>query len=369
MHSRLRAALLLGAAAVSVAHDARATCVGLSPNLAGCASFPTAPPAWHGGTAAPASAFGNAGDAYVVQGTGEVWTEGSSGPSDTGRALKPSPACAGGAENFYAVAVPPSASVGSNGDVDIDPTSGAAYAKVSGTWAPTGITMVTGEGWPPSSINLGTVPGLSLACGGVSDLASSTTATSDTTDILVITERLTPVLFGTGVTHLVGTLPQGSGWDLFLSGPSLIFGDVTSSGSYESATIAYASLPAGGGESIYVCAVVNKSSAAVTQCGMAVPSGDMAFARSSNGTAWDEVGTAVSGLSAGAISAASGQLYVGNFEASDSYLGVLSSLEITDGTAVLANPTISSYAAGAASIGDSSVSGLNWTLTNVAAGG
>ena len=364
---RIRAALLLGVTAVAIGRDARAACSSFTAHLASCAAFPATPPTWHGGAAAPTVGFGAQGDVYVVQSTGEMWTEGASSPSDTGRTLKSPTDCSVGAENFYVVSGP-GTSLGNNGDVDIDPT-GYASAKVGGVWTPTGIVVSAAEGWPSSALNLGTVPGLSLSCGGVSDLTSSTTATSDSTDILVITERLTPETFGTGVTHLVGTLPQGSGWDLYLSGTSLVFGDVTSSGSYESATIGNSSLPSGGGASIYSCAVVNKSPAAVTQCGMAVPSGDMAFATSSNGTAWSPVGAPAGGLSAGAIGAASGQLYVGNFESSDSYLGVLSSLEITDGTAVLANPSIASYAAGATSIGDNSVSGLTWTLNGVAAGG
>lgn len=348
-------------------------------NAGSCAVAPAPLPRWWGGTALTPSSFGSLGDFYVVQGTGEIWTETSSGPSDLHAALKYPGDCSMAALQFYATPAAPASTsaLGNPGDIAFD-NGGDVYAKSSaGWWQPTGLMLsgVNGNAagfWslanytPPS---LGSTPGAELACGGVlgggtSSLQTGATTTADSSNVIAATVQMTPVSWGTGISPTIRALASTDSWEIFVQSGKLNVVDRDASG-YEASAF-----PLPTGTTFYLGAAINKSAGAVFEFGLTVPAGSAIAATSPDGKTWAQLGATQSGLRPAAFATTTGALSIGDFAGSGgTFSGLIISASVQTGWATLISVSLVNYSAGVASVSDSSASGLSWAVIGATPGG
>ena len=304
-------------AVLSVASNAHAA--GAGPSTATSALLGSVPPTYYGGIASPPTIGAQVGDQYIVQGTGETWTETTSGWTDNDLTLK----SGDGTHAYYVGSYPATANtddvfVGSHGWVSI---------YTNGDWQRTTIFISPTTGF--ASTPSGSKDSVSIASAGSSYLSqggSATQANEGANQTLLFIAQW-DVNFSSSATSDGGIMGEwSSAGDEFLlfydnTTKSLRLGQ-TLAGTSSATLEDFGALPTQGTTS-FVALAWNTSGAAATFAGIgvSVPAGDAGLFQSSTGAAgsWTQVGSYVqTGQSGFNLSDDGSPFEIGDFDVTSS---------------------------------------------------
>ncbi len=283
---------LLLAASILAAPSAHAACT--SPSTSTSVLLGCVPPAYYGGIASPPTIGAQVGDQYVVQGTGETWTETTSGWTDNDLTLD-----SGDGTHAYYTGNPPSTA--NTNDVLIGPR-GRVLIYANGAWQPTTTSLyaTSGFAFTPS----GSKDSVSIASTGSSYLSQggSLTQANENGNQTLLFMTQWDVNFSGSATSDGGIMGKWSS----AGDEYLLFYD------YGNKEIGLATIPSGGSSAViqdfsvlptqgaqtFVAWALNSSASAVTFAGIgaSVPAGDAGLFQSSTGAAgsWTQVGSYLS---------------------------------------------------------------------------